>query len=523
VTGAKPVCRICRTARFLGLTALLAYVATGGGRIAGSDEVTMFEVARSLAHGRVAVPEGATLAGKDGRFYSKNAAGQAVLALPLVVAGDAAARAAPLAPERRELAARFVASFFNAILGALLIAAFYAGVRALGVGSGATFAAALLLAFTTPLWVYAKSFMAEPMEALGLLLALTGSARAAGSETRAVRLAALGVLLAVSAKLSMLPLALACLAPLVGARSDGSRVPGVPWVLGALALALAGHLAYDVARFGAPLATGYGAQASPSAWTTPIWVGVYGLLISSGKGIVWFAPAIVLAFAGLQRMRHVAGGEKSPPAIAARRAARAMAATWVVALLLFGGFEHWAGDGSFGPRYLLPVVPLAFVAVAFALDGAAAARRRLAWALGLLGLLVQIGGVFVYFGAQMREAGDYPYTLPLGDPRFMSNSHFNPRFTPIAGHWRMLVRNLDEHVHGDLPRLQGGGTADPRLGIGAEDQKALLHGFDVWWMYARYAGAPAPPLVAAVVLLVLAAGWALQRALAARRAEAPGR
>ena len=51
----------------------------------------------------------------------------------------------------------------------------------------------------------------------------------------------------------------------------------------------------------------------------------------------------------------------------------------------------------------------------------------------------QIGGVAIYFGAQMREAGDYPYTLPLGHPRFMSDSHFNPRFSPIAGHWRMLV------------------------------------------------------------------------------------
>ena len=76
-----------------------------------------------------------------------------------------------------------------------MLGAFYAGVRALGIGAAAAFSAALLLGFTTPVWVYAKSFMAEPMEALGLLLALLGSARAAAGEARAARLAALGVLL----------------------------------------------------------------------------------------------------------------------------------------------------------------------------------------------------------------------------------------------------------------------------------------------------------------------------------------
>lgn len=523
IAPAKAVCKVCRTARWLGLAALLVFAATAGGRIAGSDEVTMFEVARSLAHGTVAVPEGATLQGSDGRFYSKNAAGEAVLALPLVLAGDLAAHAAHLPPAKQLLASRFVASFFNSILAALLLAVFYAGVRALGVSSGATFAAVLLLGFTTPLWVYAKSFMAEPMESLGLLLALTGSARALQGETRATWLAALGVLLAVSAKLVMLPLALACLLPLVGRRSDGSRVPGLWRVLAALALALAGHLAYNLARFGTPFETGYGAQASTSSYSTPLWVGIYGLLLSSGKGIVWFAPGLVLGFAGLARMRRVAGGERSPQSIAARFTSRTILVAWATALLLYGGFEHWAGDGSFGPRYLLPLTPLAFVAVAFALDGASVTRRRLAWVLGLLGLLVQVGGVFVYFGAQMREVGDYPYTRSLSDPRFMSDSHFNPRFSPILGHWKLLLRNSGEHLEGEMPRIGGGGEADARLGIGTDDQKALLHGIDVWWMYARYAGVPSLPLNAALALLVLLAAWAFARASAARHAEGPGR
>ena len=147
-----------RTAVALGLAALLTLVLTGGGRIVGSDEVTMFELARAVAHGHIDVPEGATLRGPDGRFYSKNTAGEALLALPLVVAGDVAAHAAGFRDEPEQLAARFVASFFNALVAAVLLAALYLGLRQLRVAARAAFAAAVLLGFTTPLWIYAKSF-----------------------------------------------------------------------------------------------------------------------------------------------------------------------------------------------------------------------------------------------------------------------------------------------------------------------------------------------------------------------------
>lgn len=517
------------TARWIALGAFLCYAAFGGGRIAGSDEVTMFQLARALAQGGVAVPEGATMSGADGRHFSKNAAAQAIAALPLVAFGDAAARAANLPPARAELAARFVASFFNALVTALMLAAFYTAARALGAARGAAFTATLLLGYATPVDVYAKSFMAEPLEALGLLLALTGAARAAGGDDRAARLAALGAFVAVSVKLVMLPLALLALLPFVARRSDGKPVPGRMLALGGIAAALALHAVYNVARFGTPLESGYGRQAGASAWSTPLWVGIYGLLASSGKGLLWFAPPLWLVPRGIRRLFAHPGGERSGAAIAARWAGRAILATSGFALLLYAAFEHWAGDGSFGPRYLVPAIPLLMLAVAFALTGASRAVRRAAWALGLIGMLVQAGGVFIYFGAQMREAGDYPYTRSLSDPHFMESSHFHPRFTPILGHWRMLVRNAAEHLQGRAPRLaavrSGTDTAtvaaavDPRLVISADDQQALLRGLDVWWLYAQYAGLPAAPLWASLLALLAGTAWAFRRAWRTMKAE----
>jgi hypothetical protein len=128
--------------------------------------------------------------------------------------------------------------------------------------------------------------------------------------------------------------------------------------------------------------------------------------------------------------------------------------------------------------------------------------------------------VGIYFGAQMRDAGDYPYTRALDDPRFMSDSHFNPRFSPIAGHWRMLARNLDEHLHGVRPRLTGPVAPDARLGLSPADQAALLHGLDLWWLYALYAGQSARAVLAGLLVLLALAGAALAWLAAAWRAEA---
>jgi len=516
----------------IALAALLTYAFTGGGRIVGSDEVTMFELARAVAHGDIRVPEGATMRGPDGQTYSKNTWGEALLALPLVVLGDGAARAAGFQGERAEWAARFVASFFNAIVAALLLAALYITLRDRRVSARASLAAAVALGFTTPLWIYAKSFMAEPLEALGLLLALAGAARAGATERTAgpgapaepraaERVAALGAFLAISAKLGVAPLALTCLTALGFRRPRAWLVP-----LAGVALALAGHALYDYMRFGSAFETGYGAQASASAFTTPLFVGVYGLLLSSGKGVAWFAPVMWLAPVGVAAMvrsrQHSEAARaptEHPSGDDVRRAGWAIAAAWALALVIYGRFQHWGGDGSWGPRYLVPVLPLGALAFGFAVDAAPKARKRVAWLLAAAGLIVTLGGVGIYFGAQMREAGDYPYTLALEDPHFMEASHWDPRFSPIAGHWRMLLRNTGEHLRGQQPSLAQTGDVDPRTGITHEGEQALLHAIDVWWLYAGYAGIPKLPLGAVAVALLFASGWAWSRAWAAVRED----
>ena len=154
-----------------------------------------------------------------------------------------------LRDERADLAVRAVTSFFNAIVTAILLAAFYLVLRGFRVRARPAIVATFLLGFTTPVWVYAKSFMAEPLEALGLLLSLAGAARAGADPPRertARRMDRRGR--RVSRGLGQAERA-AARAGLPAAAGLARRRAWVPPALG-IAAALAGHATYNLARFG---------------------------------------------------------------------------------------------------------------------------------------------------------------------------------------------------------------------------------------------------------------------------------
>ena len=52
------------------------------------------------------------------------------------------------------------------------------------------------------------------------------------------------------------------------------------------------------ALFGNPLRTGYGGQNAADLFVVPFSTGLYGLTISSGKGLLWYSPPLVLAIVG---------------------------------------------------------------------------------------------------------------------------------------------------------------------------------------------------------------------------------
>jgi hypothetical protein len=113
------------------------------------------------------------------------------------------------------------------------------------------------------------------------------------------------------------------------------------WLLGVVVTLLLNWV-----RFGAPLSFGY--RTSDLAWTTPIWVGLPGALVSPGRGVLWEFPGLLLAGVGtalLWRQRR-----------------------WLEALVLAGlpvvlfleacQYFDWVGGWDWGFRFFQPALPL---------------------------------------------------------------------------------------------------------------------------------------------------------------------
>ena len=115
--------------------------------------------------------------------------------------------------------------------------------------------------------------------------------------------------------------------------------------------------------------------------------GFAGLLVSPNRGLLVFSPIVAVAFAGVPRALR----EKwqSPH--------RWLIAAAAAEFLLYGLYTVWWGGHTYGPRYMLDVLPLLVPAAAFGLATLRTRPRRalavaaLAWSVG-----VSVLGAFTY-------------------------------------------------------------------------------------------------------------------------------
>lgn len=371
------------------------YLLTSLGDQQSLDGRLMFETARALVERRtVALDPGiGGTPGRDGAEYSKFGPGQSLVEAPLVLVGEAAQVVRPR-PDPRFWPS-FFASLANGLVSAALVATLFGLGLSLGYGRRAALALAAVGGLASPIWPYAKADFSEPLQTLALLLAVWGLATwRGGGDRRWLVLAGSGAGLAVLTKLADL----IWLAPLVlyGAwllrerrrlGADGRALAGdlLAWGL-PLALCLLAVGLFNWYRFGSPLASGYNPDDAP--FQGPLYAGLYGLLFSSGKSLLLYTPPL-LAAAGAW------------PAFARQRRAEAALILGLAGstLLLYASYPVWHGGWCWGPRYLLPVVPLLLVPLAGLVERARAGWRSAARIFLVLcvlaGFWVQILGVAV--------------------------------------------------------------------------------------------------------------------------------
>lgn len=165
----------------------------------------------------------------------------------------------------------------------------------------------------------------------------------------------------------------------------------------ALALCLVGTLpplvvlaVYNTRHFGSPFveahtlmgtAVAVAKTGSPDLWSTPLWQGALGLLVSPARGLLVYSPILVLSFLGAYYAVRDPGWRPFAPLVVAAA---------VVMAIRFKWFDWWGGF-SYGYRPLMDaIVPLTLLTIpalgARRLDGRVARALvavALAWSIAV--------------------------------------------------------------------------------------------------------------------------------------------
>ena len=540
-TGARPVTRSTAHARpvaaaaLVGCGVLAALLLVVPGTINVLDGQSMFGVTRSIVERGDVTVYGPTygVPGLHGRWYSKYGPGQSALAVPLYLAGRAIAQLVPpgYRPELPMMAASLLPALATALTSAMLVLAAFE----LGFGRRFALVLAVIYAVATPAAVYATQWFSEPVVACASVTAFWLLVRDRPKPTVWRPLLA-GCALAIAAATRLDAVLLAVPFLIYTALPADRRGARLAAILLPLIVSVAGLGLYNEARFGSPFTTGYAAgnafdrrDMHSLHGLGSVIDGLYGLLISPGKGLLEYAPPVLLAPVGALVLWSW------------RRAETLL----LLALILIELVAHanvlirWVGGWSWGPRFLLPVLPFIVLLLAPLFSASHHSARgsprnsggpvkfdpvgphiRRGQVLGAAVIVLALLGVAVQAPAlAVDEPHTYIYTL---EPRYhaagpspsvqtitdLELAYINqPDLSPIIGSWRLLGRAGIWSPPSDV---------SPALVA----QKSVTVAPHTWWRLLALQGVPAPALIEACAAMGLIAVLCF---VAAMRTTAEGR
>jgi hypothetical protein len=199
------------------------------------------------------------------------------------------------------------------------------------------------------------------------------------------------------------------------------------------------QLLVNTLRFGAPWQSGYVGEG----FSTPLFAGVYGLLFSTGRGLLVYSPLLIAVPMVLGRFFRYR------PLLAL-----VIVETFVLKLLLFGQWWSWQGGWSWGSRFLLPAVPLLFLSLNelfLTIRRRPGVIRALVAGLIALGLFVQLVGVL----SNPNRFGNDLFTIVRGEEnQFL----FIPQLSFFAGSYQLIRNGIVNHFSFQFADYYGWGV-----------------------------------------------------------------
>ena len=374
--------------------------------------------------------------GETVTVYSKYGLGLPFLMVPFLFLYDLVSAVASIPPD-------YVLGLLNLLVLALTASALNEVIIELGFSFRRALFLSVASVFGTFAFVYMNNFLSEPLQGLLITLAFLFSLRQGRSGIYPVLSAAAlsALILTKAASLILLPFFMVYFTY----RSVKERaVIRLVFFILPLAASGAAMMWLNYSRFGSPFDFGYGSEAG--MFVNPMLKGIKDLMINPGKGILIYAPLAILFPFGLWRLARTR-----------RIEALLIAALFTSNLLLYSAWWAWEGAGTWGPRFLLPLVPLVVAPIAAILD--AVYIKAASAVLSAAGLIVNSMGVIVdppaynymviestppsrFVLESTRPKRDYlKYNGKLQPPPYVITSELS-EFNSLSGHYWLLKSRL---------------------------------------------------------------------------------
>ena len=432
---------------------LACYLLTYTGIIQSSDGLAMFATVESMVRrGEIDsnqllwmdIQQGSF--GPDGELYSRKGLGMPLLAFPLVW----------LANFWSVLGLTHTALLLNPLLTAWTGALVFRSGRRLDWGRTASLLCALAFGLATLAWPYTQTFFSDPVAAWGLFGAFYGMlAYSQTGRKRYLMMAGMAWGLAYLSRvvnLVTLPVYLSLLMTVIVRSVGRSLKPDVVRNLWAIlvhnwrafasfmlpvVVAGFGSLWWNWLRYGSIWDSGYVEAESFSAdWL----FGISGLLVGPARGVIWYAPILLLALLGsIWFWRHK------------RWILITFIALSLLYVALYGKWFMWHGGFSWGPRFMVALMPFwsllagpvfVYVAQSPAQSSAHPSKpakrpamrgaRLLVGILLLLSIIVQWLGMLAPFGLVQN------WLVEQVQPLFAPETFTRLSYSPLVVQWRFI-------------------------------------------------------------------------------------
>ena len=509
-----------RDLAFLGLL-LSILILSAGGHIVAGDEETVFRVTSNLIQGKgIAIGRETILypgqdfpyfipsqsreiqttmavQGKDGQDYSWYGIGQSLAVIPLYLLGEGISRAASIIGLTATTfeGARLATAMFNPIILAAIAWLIMKFSDALGYKPRTGRWLAVAAVFTTFLFPYVKTFYSQPGVAFLLLSSVycaylwrkTGLDRWIWWFSAAIFLMLLN---RISSAITIPFLLIYLFSSTEVESSFRERIMrGFPVIIGlGFAAVITGY--YNWVRFGSLILTGYEDSA---AWSTPILYGLYGQLFSPGKGVFFYAPVLIPGMiAGLVFRKKF----KSEYGL--------ITGLWITFLGFYSTYSFWAGGFNWGPRFLIPLIPLSIIPLGELIESPNKTNRLIFPILLILGLVIQTPAIIVDHSRYLTR-----HLLEDPVPEAYTVTIHSIKYAPPMHQWDEALNLVSAYLDPDTrERVTTSINEIYKVCTGTRDAPIILHSefirlntLDFWWLHGPETTSPLSKGIAAIIFL----------------------